>query len=313
MKLLIGWLFTAVTIAFSTSAMADCTLTNGIGNLGTLSSFAVASTQTTTQSGTGFKCTGGLLTIISTNTITATLGTNSNALGTTPRLFSAAAGRYLPYAICKEANCSTVYNLGSNVVWSSTTLLGILGLFNAPDGSLPLYIRPATGIQLPKGTYTDIITLNWSWRLCMIGLLGACLYEEGTGTSTVTLTLEVLNDCFIDSAPNVSFGSAALVSAFQPVTQNVRVRCTPEVTYRVGFDMGNNASAGWRRMLSGGNALQYNLYIPDTSTVWDTATTVTGVGSGAVQQVPYRAAINPAQNNVPVGTYVDTVRVIVSY
>lgn len=313
MKQLMGWMITLFAVLVSPSAMADCTVTNGVGNLGTLSSFAVASTQTVTQTSSGFRCTGGVLTLISTNTVTATPATTTNATGNTPRLFSAETGSYLPYSICKEANCATVYSLGSSIVWSSTTLLGLLNLFTAADGTLPLYIRPATGIQLPKGTYTDTITLNWTWKICALGLLGACIYDEGTAVSTVTLTLEVLNDCFIDSAPNVAFETRALVSAFEPITQSIQLRCTPAVTYTVAFDMGNNPSGGWRRMLSGANALQYNLYIPDTSTVWNTTTTVTGTGSGAAQQIPYLAVINPAQNNVPAGTYVDTVRVILSY
>ncbi|OZI67682.1 Csu type fimbrial protein [Bordetella genomosp. 4] len=313
MKHVLAGMLAMVAALFSPAVLAACTVSNGIANLGTLSSFAVASTSTTTQSSTGFKCTGSLLSILSTNTIDATLNTNGNALGTTPRLYSAETGAYLPYSICKDPSCGTVYNLGATIQWSSTTFLGILGLFNATDGSLPLYLRPATGIQLPKGTYKDTITVNWVWHLCAAGLLGACVYDDGNGTSTISVTLEVLNDCFIDSAPNVSFGNAALISAFTPVTQNVQVRCTPQATYSVGFDMGNNSSGGWRRMVSGANALQYNLYIPDTSTVWTTTSTVLGTGNGATQQIPYRAIINPAQSNVPAGTYTDTVRMILSY
>lgn len=313
MKHALACLFALVSILVGSDALAGCTVSPGTADLGARSSFDVATTSVTTQSTTGFKCTGGVLSILSTNTIDATLVASANAQGTTPRLFNAATGMYLPYAICQDVGCATVYNFGSTIHWSSTTFLGILGLFNAPDGSLPLYLRPVTGVQLPKGTYTDTIGLNWTWHLCAAGLLGLCVYDDGTATSTVTVTLEVLSDCFIDSAPDLSFGSAAFVSTFDAVTQNIQVRCTPDVTYRVSFDMGNHSAAGWRRMLSGANALQYNIYIPASGAVWTTTTFVTATGNGSAQSVPYRAMINPAQNNVPAGVYVDNVRVIVSY
>lgn len=307
------WLVMLGAVAVSATAKADCTVTSGAANLGSLSSFAVASAPTTTQANTGFRCSGGALNVLTTNTVRAVLGASSNAQGSTPRLYNAAAGRYLPYAICQDAACGSVHQLGATITWTSTSLLNLLALFNGPGGTLPLFIRPTTGIQLPRGIYTDIVPVAWSWELCSVGVLACLIYDRGSAPSSIHLTLEVLNDCFIDSAPNLDFGTAALVASFQPVTQNIQVRCTPQVTYRVGFDMGNNASAGWRRMLSGANALQYNLYIPSTTTVWDTTTTVAGTGTGATQAVPYRAAVNPAQSNVPAGTYVDTVRVILTY
>lgn len=310
---LLVWFAIIAMLTSSIAWAATCTASNGTINLGTLSSFAAASPSTSTQGSTGFTCTGSSSSLSSTNTIDATLNTNSNALGTTPRLFNAEAGTYLPYAICADASCGTIYNLGSTVKWNASTVTGLLSLFTAPGGALPLYVRPEAGIQLPKGIYTDTINVGWSWSVCSQEILGLCHNETKSDAKAINVTLEVLNDCFIDSAPDLSFGSAALISAFTPVTQNVQVRCTPQATYSVGFDMGNNPADGWRRMLSGANALQYNIYIPDTSTVWNTTTTVVGTGNGAAQLIPYRAIINPAQNNVPAGVYTDTVRMILSY
>lgn len=53
-------------------------------------------------------------------------------------------------------------------------------------------------------------------------------------------------------------------------------------------------------MLSGANAIQYNLYKLGDATVWTTTSTQPGTGSGAAQ-------------NVPAGLYSDTVRVILTY
>lgn len=110
-------------------------------------------------------------------------------------------------------------------------------------------------------------------------------------------------DCFIDSAPNLSLGSAALVSALTVVNQNIGVCCVLNTIYIIGFDNGNNFNGGWRRMSSDASATQYNLYKPGDSTVWITSNTQTGTGSGATQNAPYRAIVNLAQGNVPAGTY----------
>ncbi|WP_273829730.1 Csu type fimbrial protein, partial [Pseudomonas sp. SBT1-2] len=193
---------------------AACTTSSGTGNFGSLSSFAVVSTAQTITAATGFKCGGSLLSILSTNTIDTTITSTANPLGTTPRLYNAASGTYLPYSICKDSGCSLVYNVGSTERWSSTTFLGILGQFNGTDGSLPLYLRTATGVSLPAGTYTDTIGLSWAWHLCAAGIGNICLYDDGTASSSINLTLTVLKDCYLDSAPDLSFGSAALVSAF---------------------------------------------------------------------------------------------------
>jgi spore coat protein U-like protein len=302
-----------LALAATPLAHAACTTSPGIGNFGSLSSFTLASTPQVSTGTTGFKCTGSLLSLLSTNTINATISSTTHQLGTQARLYNSTTGTYLPYSICKDSGCTTPYNVGSVIPWSSTTFLGILGLFNATDGSLPLYLRINSGNTVPAGSYADTINLNWAWHLCAAGALGLCVYDDGTGSSAVTVNLTVLNDCFIDSAPDLSFGSAALVSAFTPVSANIGVRCTANATYTVTFDNGNNYSGGWRRMLNGSNAIQYNLYRPDNSAVWTTSNGMSFIGNGATQNVPYRGQINAAQGNVPAGTYTDTVRVIVTY
>ncbi|MDG3687374.1 spore coat U domain-containing protein [Pseudomonas aeruginosa] len=301
------------TLCASPLLLAACTTSSGTGNFGSLSSFTVASTAQTIIASTGFKCTGSQLSLVSTNTIDATIASSSNSLGNTPRLYNRANGTYLPYSICKDKGCAQNIYLGTEVRWSSRTLVGILGLFNSSDGSLPLYLRTATSVLLPAGTYTDTINLKWSWSICTIGVLGVCRYDTGTATSSINITLTVLKDCFIDSAPNVNFGSAALISGFSMVKQNIGVRCSPNTNYTIGLDNGNNFSGGWRRMLSGTNAIEYNLYKPGDSMVWNTTNTHIGTGSGTRQNVPYQAIVNPLQGNAPIGVYTDTVRIIVTY
>ncbi len=301
------------TLCASPLLLAACTTSSGTGNFGSLSSFTVASTaQTitgTTGSGAPAACCRSSAPTPSTRPSPAPPIRWAPRRGcTTPP-----AAPTCPTASAGDNGCGTVYNVGSTVRWSSTTFLGILGLFNATDGSLPLYLRTATGVTLPAGTYTDTIGLNWAWHLCAAGIGPVCVYDDGTASSSVNVTLTVPQATASSTALRTSASAAPRWSRPSPRwNQNIGVRCTLNATYTIGFDNGSNFSGGWRRMLSGANAIQYNLYKPGDSTVWTTSNTQAGTGSGAAQNVPYRAIVNPAQGNVPAGTYSDTVRVILT-
>ncbi|WXL27868.1 spore coat U domain-containing protein [Ectopseudomonas mendocina] len=297
----------------NTELQANCSTSSANVSFGALSSFALATNTETVTAETGFKCSSGVLSLLGENKITSTISTSSNSLGTTPRLYNTATNTYLPYSICRDSGCGSSYGTGDTVSWSKSSVVGILNLFTGSDGSLPLYLRITPGLALPAGTYTDTIVLTWNWKICSAGVGSVCIYNTGQATSVVTVTLNVLNDCFIDKAPDVSFGSAAIVSAFPEVNQSIDVRCTLNSTYQLGFDNGNNFSEGWRRMVNGPNTIQYNIYKETGTAVWTTSNTTTSTGSGATQSIPYRVAVNPIQPNVPAGTYIDSVRVILTY
>ncbi|WP_277754476.1 spore coat protein U domain-containing protein, partial [Rosenbergiella collisarenosi] len=130
-------------------------------------------------SGTGFTCSGSILTLFGTNTITLTFASSSHTSSTTPRLYSSSTGSYIPYTLCGDSACSTTYSIGSSKTWRSTSLIGLLGLFNSSDGTLPLYLKTPSGINVPAGTYTDLLTLSWNYKICSIGGAIGCLYETG--------------------------------------------------------------------------------------------------------------------------------------
>ncbi len=245
-------------------ARASCTTSSGSVDLGTVSSFAVAATAQNASGSTGFTCTGSLLSLISTNTITATISSTSNSLGSQPRLYSSATGDYIPYSICKDSGCGTTYAVGSQIVWSSTSFAGILGLFNASGGSLPLYIRTTPGSQVAAGTYTSTINLAWSWHLCALGAFGICVYDDGTANSAFTVTMVVSKDCVIN-APPLDFGRAAFVGSFDPVTQTITIRCSKGTTYTIGINNGLNYLVS-RRLAHGSDYIGYEIYFPATST-----------------------------------------------
>ena len=230
------------------SSFASCSASSSSTSFGSLSSFTLASSAQLVESGTGFTCTGSLLSVLSTNTVTATFASSTHTSGTTPRLYSSSAGSYIPYKLCGDSACSTTYSIGGSKTWSSTSLIGLLGLFNSSDGTLPLYLKTSSGVNVPAGTYTDTLTLSWSYKICFVGVLGICRYTSGTATSTIAVTLIVTNDCAIDTAPDVNFGSAALPVDFSDVSSSLGVRCTSNASYKVSLASSNATSGNWRQM-----------------------------------------------------------------
>lgn len=308
-------IFSALLImlaGWSGSVWADCTAGSSSTSFGSLSSFTLASSPQQVESGSGFFCTGGLLTLLSTNTVTATISSSANASGMTPRLYNSSSNSYVPYSICSDSACSAIHNIGTSKTWSATTLVGLLGLFNAIDGSLPLYMRTPAGVNVTAGTYTDTLTLTWKYRICFVGVLGECVYTTGTGTSTVLLTLEVQNDCAIDSAPDIDFGRASLPASFATVSSALGIRCTRNAAYKVALTSATPGSGDWRQMSNGSARLQYQLYQPD-GTVWTAGHRLSATGTGNTQRINYTAQVNPDQDNQPAGIYRDTVTVTVTY
>lgn len=263
----------------------------------------------------GFACNGSLISVVSTNTAQARA---TSASGFTLR---SAAGNAIAYRLSADSAGSYSFNGGQTIDYFDPSLLSLLGILNGGTMTSPVYAALTASPNVPAGTYTDTVTLQWSWQVCHgIGVGGVCiLSESGTGTSTVTVTLVVGTDCRI-SAPNLSFGSAPLATGFAAVTQAVAVDCTLGAAYTVAFSSGNKGSARpWRAMTSAaGDTLQYNIYRSDGTTIWDETTPLTSAVAGTGATAPaqlhtYVARINPAQATTPAGAYSDSISVIVAF
>ncbi|QGX92321.1 spore coat protein U [Tatumella sp. TA1] len=315
MKRLI-YLLCIVGILTAHSALAACSASSSSTSFGSLSSFSLASSSQIVESGTGFTCSGSVLSLLGTNTVTATFSSSANGSGTTPRLYNSGTGGYIPYTLCGDSACSSTYSIGGAKTWSSTSLLGLLGLFNSSDGTLPLYFKTTSGVNVPAGTYTDTLTLNWRYNICTLGLLGLCASDSGVATSTIMVTMIVTNDCAINSAPDINFGSAALPADFSHVSASLAIRCTANASYKVNLTSSNTPSGDWRRMAattsSGTAYLQYQL-LQSNGVVWTDSNPLSVTGTGNAQTVSYTALVNPSQTNQPVGNYSDTVTVTVTY
>ena len=260
-------------------------------------------------------CSGTLIVLLSSNSARATVN-SANAF-----TLRNSANDSIAYRLSADSAGTRRFTQGSTIDYFDPSLLSLLGILSGGNFVPTIYAALTDTPNIPAGTYTDIVTINWSWDVChLLVALGICvLGESGTGTTTMTVTIVVGKDCRI-SAPNLSFNSAPLASQFTSITQSVAVDCTKNAAYTVSFTNGNSgASRPWRAMSDGaGNVLQYNIYRADGSTIWDLTnplqSAVAGTGSLTPAQLQvYVAKINPDQPTPPAGHYTDTVSVLIAF
>jgi spore coat protein U-like protein len=160
-------------------------------------------------------------------------------------------------------------------------------------------------------------------RIAVLLVLGMMPWAElhaqaQTATTTFKVTAKVQAVCEV-TATDLAFGTYTSNTG-TPLqgTTLLRATCTPNSTYNIGLNEGTSpgATVNARKMVSGAQALNYQLY-SDTSrtTIWGNTTgtdTVTGVGTGlAVDHTVFGAV--PAAQVVPAGDYQDTITVRVYY
>ncbi|ABM35140.1 spore coat protein U domain-containing protein [Paracidovorax citrulli] len=299
--------------ALCRTASADCVNSETGGNLGTVPSQRVLSgpaVTTTAQFTLG--CGGIVLSTLGTSTVQAKFLSPTTGLtlkdGTKPAI---------PYQITNLAGAS--YTQGALVINASGA--NVIALLSNNTASLPLRVTTAVGANVPAGTYTDTITVNWAYaNICegLLGVGGICVGtpRNGNVNRLLTVRLVVTNDCTL-SAPNLQFGSAPLPAAFPAVSGNISVVCTRGLSVTVGLGPGAYPSGGRRQMASGANRLAYDLFRADGS-LWGTAagtrTAGTAVTDGTAPIVlPYTARIYGDQTPPPPGVYQDNVVVDVQY
>jgi spore coat protein U-like protein len=116
------------------------------------------------------------------------------------------------------------------------------------------------------------------------------------------------------SPQSVNFGSYDPISPLpSDGVGSVSVSCDLSVPYTISLDA-LSSSEHDRRLSAGASEMSYNLYAdPERHLIWGDSTTGTGVSaSGTNVNLPIYGRIPPRQN-VPAGTYVDTIMVTVSY
>lgn len=153
--------------------------------------------------------------------------------------------------------------------------------------------------------------------------LAAIPAHAGTTTGTFAVTATVVNSCVINSATALAFPNYD-VNAVPATTgsSTINVNCTKGDTYTIALSYGGTGTAANRIMVSGVNNLNYNLYTDSGYTkVWNNSCTVgnncdggTGAGPGVGNAQSYTVYGQiPAGQNVPAGSYTDTITLTVNF
>lgn len=139
---------------------------------------------------------------------------------------------------------------------------------------------------------------------------------QSTETSNMAVSASVSSVCSV-SAGALAFGEVATSGATDG-TATITVNCTAGGAYTVGLNDGANADAGQRRLLSGSDVLNYDLFKEALHlNRWGNsgAALVSGVGLGIDQSLPVYGQIASGQtlasgNGTP---YTDTILVTLTY
>ncbi|AZE56083.1 Sigma-fimbriae tip adhesin [Pseudomonas synxantha] len=314
-----AWLY-AAAVLFSGQAMAVCSVVSTVpASFGSISSMTVrTAAQTSSTTNAGLSCTSALISLlVSTDHFYATITSATGGMvGPT--------GDVIGYTIYGNNTSSYPITRGSQFDFGGAGgIAQSIGLIAGPGAkTVPLYLSSITGSNVAAGLYTETLNIAWNWNYCSgIGIGGICLGRDiGSGTASLTVSMTVTNDCQI-TAPNISFGSAPVVSGFTAVTgQTINIACTKGSAYTVGLSDGQNpvSVGGRRRMISGTSYLAYDIFKSAGTTRWgsvgaarrasSTAEINPGNGLGIGSQVyNYNARIYTDQPTPPGGTYIDNV------
>ncbi|MBF4207231.1 MULTISPECIES: spore coat U domain-containing protein [Pseudomonas] len=312
-------LLALLALLLSQQAQALCSVVDTApASFGSVSSTLVRTTvQSASTLNAGLQCTGSLASLLASDdhfyaTFTPPAG-STGLLGP--------SGDVITYTL--YANNTSNFPIARSLPYdfARNGIIDALGLLNGTTPkAVPIYLKSLTGSNVAAGFYQETFSVYWDISYCWgLGVGSICLGRQNlTGTTNLTVSLTVTNDCQITS-PNISFGSAPVVGGFSTVNSNVNVSCTKGSNYSVGLDDGQNVSAGRRRMKSAANNyLAYDIFKSAGSVRWGSVTTARrastdadinpGAGTGTGSQVfNYNAKVYTDQSTPPAGTYLDNV------
>lgn len=141
--------------------------------------------------------------------------------------------------------------------------------------------------------------------------------HAGSSSSNMTVSATVVPSCTI-SAGALAFGNydpiVANASTDLDATATLSVACSSGANTNIVAASGANVSGGQRRMKSGSNFLNYNLFSDSAHAIaWPiSAPGVTYVGIGGADTLTVYGRV-PAAQSQPVGSYTDTVLVTINF
>lgn len=153
----------------------------------------------------------------------------------------------------------------------------------------------------------------WVFILALVPVMADAATAYNAGTMTVTITVQ--STCTV-SATTMNFGSYALAQLNG--TSTISINCSNSVPWSIALSTGSGTFTT-RKMISGANSLNYNLYTSAAKTqVWGDGTSGTGVvvgtgtGTGTTQTQTIYGTV-PASQSSPISSYSDTITVTLSY
>ncbi|MBM3072606.1 fimbrial major subunit CsuA/B family protein [Lelliottia sp. RWM.1] len=319
-----AWLM-FMLLLISCGSWAACTVSTVNASFGNVPSFSLSGTGEVETTGTLVVACDALLNLLTSDTVTlnytsATISANSRA--TLKRTDNATITDVIPTRLCGLSGCasSSEVQISKAYTWGSSTLLNLIG---GRQYNIPLYFRTVAGQNVTAGPYQVTLTLSITYSVCSVGVLNVCLSGLQTGTSitTITVDMNVTNDCSAMTTPDVSFNSAPLVQNFPVISQAIAVTCTKGSVYTIGINDGANSQNNVRRMASGSNYMSYDIYKEATSNRWGGSGGERWASSassqlsadGLLRTYNYTAKVLTSQTTPPAGTYSDTLIVDVTF
>ena len=214
------------------SPAAACTATPSVAtDLGSFSPAAIRAGAVPAQrSRAGLVCPTSILALLSNNFIRARYQ-SANNLRLNPVSGTAAA---IPYVLSADAGGTVVAAQNGTIDYMQNNLLNLLGLLGGSSADLPFFVRPSASTPPAVGTYTDRITIRWTWYICPgVVALGICLLgaTEGTADTIVDITLTV--------TPRTMTVTTASQTTWDPISGTSSPKAIPGSRQRVSVTLTN--------------------------------------------------------------------------
>lgn len=226
------------------------------------------------------------------------------------RQMGAGANR-LTFQIYQDAAATTVWDT------SASGMMVVDLTKQAPSITLPVYGRVPGGQQIvPVGSYsTAMNSVVYAGSYFKNNTPPACGSLGVLSTPTFLVNATVVASCTA-TAGNMNFGTISSFATNHTATSTITVTCSNGAPYQIRLDGGSTGNINNRRMSLGVNQISYGLYRDAARTLnWgqtDSVDTVAGTGTASVNAHTVYGLI-PPQSPVALGTYSDTVIMVVSY
>ena len=298
-----------------------CTVSTVNASFGSVTSFALSGNNEVQTTGTLVVSCDAVLNLLTNDSITLNYTGATVSAANLKRTDNATITDVIPTRLCGASGCTgtSEVQIARSYTWSGSTLLGLLG---SRQYNIPLYFRTVAGQNVSAGPYQVTLNFSVNYNVCQVGAVGLCLTPQtGTAVTSITLNMNVTNDCSAMTTPNINFNSAPLVQNFPTIYQSIAVTCTKGSAYTIGINNGLNALNNVRRMASGNNRMSYEIYKEATANRWGVSGTerwASGASSqvstdGLLRTYNYTARILPNQTTPPAGNYSDTLVVDVAF